>query len=119
MGSQKQIKVQRQTAKKLKKEEKLKRKSEANLAGDGNMCSNTCDQREDDYCDDGGEGSEFALCDLGTDCIDCGAREGDGEYESSLLEKKQELRKSQKQIKEQRQTAKKLKKEEKLKRKSE
>ena len=28
----------------------------------------------DSSCDDGGEGSEFSICDIGTDCTDCGAR---------------------------------------------
>ena len=28
----------------------------------------------DSSCDDGGPGSEFAICQLGTDCSDCGAR---------------------------------------------
>ena len=32
------------------------------------------DYSSDSSCDDGGEGSEFAICDLGTDCSDCGAR---------------------------------------------
>ena len=38
------------------------------------MCSNTCAYREDGGCDDGGPDSQFDLCDLGTDCKDCGER---------------------------------------------
>ena len=29
---------------------------------------------DDQHCDDGGDGSEFATCPLGTDCTDCGPR---------------------------------------------
>ena len=28
----------------------------------------------DNKCDDGGPGSEFEICTLGTDCSDCGGR---------------------------------------------
>ena len=28
----------------------------------------------DGYCDDGGPGSQYSLCELGTDCADCGSR---------------------------------------------
>jgi len=42
------------------------------------LCENTCgfeaQWANDGYCDDGGEGSDFAVCDLGTDCGDCGPR---------------------------------------------
>ncbi len=38
------------------------------------LCSNTCAFASDGDCDDGGSGSEFNICDLGTDCNDCGAR---------------------------------------------
>lgn len=37
-------------------------------------CSNTCQWANDGVCDDGGSGSTYNLCDLGTDCADCGAR---------------------------------------------
>lgn len=40
------------------------------------FCSNTCDYADDGFCDDCGPGSEFSLCDLGTDCADCGPRSG-------------------------------------------
>ena len=38
-------------------------------------CSNICDHAYDGDCDDGGAGSEYNLCDWGTDCNDCGRRE--------------------------------------------
>jgi len=39
------------------------------------QCFNTCPGVTFDHdCDDGGTGSEFALCALGTDCADCGDR---------------------------------------------
>jgi hypothetical protein len=37
---------------------------------------NSCNYAEDGDCDDGGLGSEFTLCTLGTDCEDCGGMEG-------------------------------------------
>jgi hypothetical protein len=37
-------------------------------------CDNTCSHSVDTVCDDGGVGSEFSLCSLGTDCDDCGER---------------------------------------------
>ena len=40
-------------------------------------CSNSCTHSgwtDDGICDDGGSGSEFALCPLSTDCDDCGPR---------------------------------------------
>ena len=44
-------------------------------SSDGTMtCLNTCGARSDNECDDGGSGSEFSLCALGTDCEDCGPR---------------------------------------------
>mmetsp|Transcript_9115 Transcript_9115/g.23876 ORF Transcript_9115/g.23876 Transcript_9115/m.23876 type:complete len:1171 (+) Transcript_9115:57-3569(+) len=39
------------------------------------LCTETCDYPSDDDCDDGGPGSQFAACDLGTDCTDCGPRD--------------------------------------------
>ena len=38
------------------------------------LCSETCAYSDDGWCDDGGPGSDYALCPLGTDCIDCGPR---------------------------------------------
>ena len=39
------------------------------------VCANTCPYANDGECDDGGESSLYSLCDLGTDCADCGIRE--------------------------------------------
>lgn len=44
----------------------------------GGLCSDICIFAFDGECDDGGPSSAFALCDLGTDCNDCGSRESDG-----------------------------------------
>lgn len=38
------------------------------------LCANTCEYAYDGQCDDGGPGSEFAVCEYGTDCADCGGR---------------------------------------------
>ena len=40
------------------------------------LCTNTCDFGGDAECDDGGIGSEFASCPIGSDCEDCGSRGG-------------------------------------------
>lgn len=37
-------------------------------------CTNTCRTAHDGECDDGGPRSLYDVCDLGTDCADCGAR---------------------------------------------
>ena len=37
-------------------------------------CTETCLYTSDGFCDDGGPGSHFVFCDLGTDCTDCGLR---------------------------------------------
>jgi len=37
-------------------------------------CSNTCHFSFDGDCDDGGHGSDYSYCQLGTDCADCGVR---------------------------------------------
>eukprot|EP00324_Dicrateria_rotunda_P006288 CAMPEP_0206158282 /NCGR_PEP_ID=MMETSP1474-20131121/4691_1 /ASSEMBLY_ACC=CAM_ASM_001110 /TAXON_ID=97495 /ORGANISM="Imantonia sp., Strain RCC918" /LENGTH=198 /DNA_ID=CAMNT_0053558259 /DNA_START=156 /DNA_END=749 /DNA_ORIENTATION=+ len=47
------------------------------------QCSNTCFHAGDSVCDDGGLGSEFSACSLGTDCDDCGTR-GRGRLEFYL-----------------------------------
>ena len=39
-------------------------------------CLDVCEHADDGDCDDGGPGSEFSQCPLGTDCTDCGARAG-------------------------------------------
>ena len=45
----------------------------------GEACTNTCPFAFDGDCDDGGRGSDYELCRLGTDCADCGSRAGGGE----------------------------------------
>ena len=36
------------------------------------QCTNTCNFKYDRTCDDGGPGSSYNICALGTDCYDCG-----------------------------------------------
>ena len=46
-------------------------------------CDDTCSYPKDGDCDDGGVGSQYNFCSLGTDCTDCGSRSivgGDGFY---------------------------------------
>lgn len=38
------------------------------------LCNNICPFANDGECDDGGPGSDFNVCGLGTDCTDCGVR---------------------------------------------
>ena len=38
------------------------------------LCFDTCTYAGDGQCDDGGTDSEYSLCDLGSDCSDCGQR---------------------------------------------
>ena len=38
------------------------------------LCDDSCIYANDGACDDGGLNSEYSLCDLGTDCTDCGSR---------------------------------------------
>ncbi len=38
------------------------------------LCEDSCPTAGDGECDDGGEGSLFDVCALGTDCADCGPR---------------------------------------------
>ena len=45
-----------------------------NGGGAGAQCDDTCAYAYDGACDDGGAGSEFNVCALGTDCGDCGSR---------------------------------------------
>ncbi|MBN2196823.1 MAG: LDL receptor domain-containing protein [Polyangiaceae bacterium] len=40
----------------------------------GGLCTDTCLDAADGYCDDGGAGADFSLCAYGTDCTDCGWR---------------------------------------------
>ena len=37
-------------------------------------CGNTCVDAFDGWCDDGGPGSDYSICSLGSDCADCGFR---------------------------------------------
>lgn len=37
-------------------------------------CIDSCYWSKDGSCDDGGPGSDFSICELGTDCSDCGVR---------------------------------------------
>jgi len=37
-------------------------------------CNNGCGFADDGWCDDGGPGSDYNECTLGTDCLDCGNR---------------------------------------------
>ena len=45
-----------------------------NLVLARDMCENTCSHSRDGVCDDGGANSLSSLCELGTDCADCGGR---------------------------------------------
>ena len=38
--------------------------------------SKKCSAQRDNECDDGGDGAEFSMCEWGSDCEDCGARQG-------------------------------------------
>lgn len=40
----------------------------------GMLCTNTCATANDQECDDGGPLSVYSICELGTDCADCGPR---------------------------------------------
>ncbi len=40
------------------------------------LCTDTCEYAGDGECDDGGPSSSYDICELGTDCTDCGARTG-------------------------------------------
>lgn len=44
----------------------------------GSGCTDTCPYFGDGECDDGGPGAVYSLCDLGTDCSDCGSRAAGG-----------------------------------------
>lgn len=46
---------------------------------------NTCTYANDGSCDDGGAGSSYSLCDLGTDVNDCGRRGNGGTNPSGDL----------------------------------
>ena len=40
----------------------------------GGACTETCNYASDGFCDDGGPGSQYNDCSVGTDCTDCGPR---------------------------------------------
>lgn len=42
--------------------------------GGSTSCDDTCAYAADGECDDGGPGSSYSVCALGTDCTDCGPR---------------------------------------------
>jgi hypothetical protein len=43
-------------------------------AGGVGLCQDTCNFSGDGACDDGGPNASFNVCELGTDCTDCGPR---------------------------------------------
>jgi hypothetical protein len=47
--------------------------------GDLAGCSDLCPWAFDGECDDGGPGADWAVCPYGTDCGDCGPRDGAGD----------------------------------------
>ncbi len=47
----------------------------AGESGENLVCTDTCQFAGDGECDDGGPGADYAVCDYGTDCTDCGARD--------------------------------------------
>jgi len=53
----------------------------ATAAFSGGGCYDTCKYSRDQTCDDGGEDSRYALCDIGTDCTDCGERKATKQVE--------------------------------------
>jgi len=46
------------------------------LPSNNSKCTNTCSYAYDNSCDDGGLNSSYNVCTLGTDCSDCGSRDG-------------------------------------------
>ena len=48
------------------------------IASGETLCTDTCRWAGDGECDDGGSGSLYSVCEYGTDCMDCGPREGTG-----------------------------------------
>ena len=50
---------------------------DAELEGGGpsvTLCSNTCQFAHDGECDDGGPDADYPVCNIGSDCGDCGER---------------------------------------------
>lgn len=61
------------------------------------FCSDTCQYAKDGACDDGGPGSDYSGCSLGTDCTDCGDRTP-AEWKATLrLQGEREVRRAQQQ----------------------
>ena len=52
----------------------------------GALCENTCRYQNDGTCDDGGEDAAYALCELGSDCNDCGLRRGPAAALSTMVD---------------------------------
>jgi bacterioferritin-associated ferredoxin len=46
----------------------------APVAEQEGVCTNTCQFAFDGECDDGGVGSVYSICEVGSDCSDCGPR---------------------------------------------
>jgi hypothetical protein len=44
------------------------------------VCDDSCLFSADGYCDDGGCGSDYDVCDFGSDCTDCGVRSLSGGF---------------------------------------
>mmetsp|Transcript_323 Transcript_323/g.903 ORF Transcript_323/g.903 Transcript_323/m.903 type:complete len:941 (-) Transcript_323:190-3012(-) len=44
-------------------------------ASAGSVCENTCFYAFDGDCDDGGQDADYAVCEYGSDCNDCGSRD--------------------------------------------
>lgn len=53
---------------------------------DGQRCSDFCRFAVDGDCDDGGPGADFMVCELGTDCVDCGPRPAEASPAALLLD---------------------------------
>ncbi|XP_077984197.1 uncharacterized protein LOC144438865 isoform X2 [Glandiceps talaboti] len=64
---------QRSLIDKLSKTQKQKQVNEIDIM----VCTETCSYNDDGECDDGGAGSDYDVCRLGTDCKDCGSRSYD------------------------------------------
>lgn len=47
------------------------------------VCDNSCQWAFDGSCDDGGKGSDYSECALGTDCSDCGASDRKSKRETT------------------------------------
>ena len=52
---------------------------------DATPCTESCNYASDGDCDDGGPGSEYSSCQLGTDCTDCGLSDWAGSSPMAAL----------------------------------